>query len=307
MDNACVICSPGYVRPDPSEIFGTYGTGCKACEALTYSTDGLTCQACPAGTKSTLGSSECYVECDASQLTYKNTADECACKAGFGFNSAGGCSSFDSATCPAGQTLCVACPADYFSSEFTKVRDARAGDRQPVCLFVSPFCSNRIYPFSQTGTCMSCDSVISNSVNKKLGSITFADCVCSDSYVIKDLADGARECACPAGKYEDGSTCVTCEEGKYKENAGNEACASCGLGKTTGGRRGETSSENCLCAYSFEDDGQGNCVCALGYGITTSATGCEVCTAGKYSDELSLGACRECPKGTWGQSLGSER
>eukprot|EP00518_Triparma_eleuthera_P018446 CAMPEP_0197566268 /NCGR_PEP_ID=MMETSP1320-20131121/33573_1 /TAXON_ID=91990 /ORGANISM="Bolidomonas sp., Strain RCC2347" /LENGTH=1504 /DNA_ID=CAMNT_0043128349 /DNA_START=118 /DNA_END=4628 /DNA_ORIENTATION=+ len=280
LHNSCVDCSPGYIRPDPASTAGVAGAGCEACGVNKYSTDKLTCQDCPANTASTQGSSECYIMCTESQLTYENAAGECACKAGFGFNAAS-CTAFDSNTCDEGETLCKICPVGSFSSEFT-----------------------------QTGTCTLCDSVIANSVNNELGSTTADDCVCASSFIVNVLDSGGKECVCPAGRYRDvdNNICVTCEEGKYKENPGNqETCDSCGAEKTTGGRRGETTPDNCQCKYSFEVDGQGNCVCAMGYGINPlDGTGCEVCTAGRYSDELSLGSCKDCSAGKWGQSLGED-
>ena len=123
LDNTCVDCSPGYVRADKMAFNAPTYSLCEPCAADSYSTNGLTCTPCEDGKKSTLGSAECNVQCDASQFTYKNNDNQCACKPGFEFNSAGGCTSMtDASSCQTG-TICKQCSQDFFSSDFSTVRN----------------------------------------------------------------------------------------------------------------------------------------------------------------------------------------
>ena len=56
------------------------------------------------------------------------------------------------------------------------------------------------------------------------------------------------------------------------------------------------SSDECL--HPLQPDDSGQCMCAPGYGVESTAQECRLCPAGMYSNITDLEACLPCPSGT---------
>jgi hypothetical protein len=302
---ACTNCPAGkYAQTAASEA-------CDACPDHTVSNPVRTaCAGCAAGFESTVfsSSSSSYYQCTPCQSGYvrlSSAALEDACTA-----------------CPANtysddpSVPCSSCPANTVSEEGS-VGCYKACDRGRVenpdnaecscrpgqgydettdpALSCQPCAKGYFSEFyDATAPCTSCSTIIAGSVTYNVNSVSSSSCECPATF---ELVDGA--CLCGPGKSYDSSSnsCTSCTSG-YKEQYGNVPCTSCGDRKSTGGRIGETTSENCECDYSFRPDADGACVCELGYGLVDSG-GCDVCNPGFFKDELNTLPCSSCSSGTW--------
>lgn len=138
------------------------------------------------------------------------------------------------------------------------------------------------------------------------------------------------------------SGCVACPKGQYKATVEDSSCQSCGLGLTTQ-QLGAISIHACTCSAgsymtvsndptSCQSCGLGffcqgaahreacpqskttlvdvavsvdDCVCAQGYSVSPSASGCQPCSAGSFKVEAGNGDCELCPLGTWSNTAGA--
>lgn len=161
----------------------------------------------------------------------------------------------------------------------------------------------------------------------------FADGTCEarpQTLIVESLNDAARvnssvsggPCgACPAGRFNDGTStvCQTCGRGKYQNEVGTRACKSCPYGWYTAkdtGPEGHDSFDDCtpcpdghfMDTPRFSDEN--NCqACPVGFGNDISTRWyCRACPAGYFSftQDLSWTAptvaidgstCRTCPPG----------
>jgi hypothetical protein len=161
----------------------------------------------------------------------------------------------------------------------------------------------------------------------------FADGTCEarpQTLIVESLNDAARvnssvsggPCgACPAGRFNDGTStvCQTCGRGKYQNEVGTRACKSCPYGWYTAkdtGPEGHDSFDDCtpcpdghfMDTPRFSDEN--NCrECPVGYGNDIATRWyCRACPAGYFSFEQDLSwtaptvaiagsTCRACPPG----------
>ncbi len=239
--------------------------------------DGTTCDTC-----------DDIANCDAVTCTSSTTETCATCAPNFEPNGSGGCQETITCTpnpCGAGNTCtdtginsydCI-CPAGSFDD----------GTTCDTCDDIAN-CDAVTCTSSTTETCATCaPNFEPNGSGGCQETITCTPNPCGAGNTCTDTGINSYDCTCPAGSFDDGTTCDTCDD---IANCDAVTCTS-------------STTETCAtCAANFEPNGSGGCqetiTCTpnpCGAGNTCTDTGINsydcICAAGSFDDGTTCDTC----------------
>lgn len=273
-------CSPGY---------GYSGGNCVGCAAGFYKTSvgSVACTACPAGFSATgLQTSTALTNaCQCSAGSYLSSSSCLKCPV----NTYKSAANNDNActSCPTGSNTNGIVGATAASACVASTGYVSAGDGTFVC--------NVGYGYTGSG-CQACSSGL---YKGSIGNTACSSCppYSTASNTLTGQTTPSAVCTCSSGFYglaDAGDTsCKPCPPDTYKSNSSNGAvsvCSSCPKGSTTAGNSGVTTSSSCVALPGFQSLGNGQFVCAPGFGYT-SAGACTPCAANTFKSAAGNQAC----------------
>lgn len=264
---------------------GPAGGPCAACSMGKYKNETLsTCANCPQNTYSNVTAAVSLATCVpcrsfSSSIVGTVSANQCYCNQGYATDVA-------NSTCTAclpgkfmqfGSAACSNCEFGKFASE-------SASTSMSACLT----CEAGKFSMTNQSQCDACPGGTSSLA----GSGVVANCSCNAGFL-------------PIVPGQQGGTCVPCEAGNYKETRGTAVCTSF-LAGTYASLLGATSQSNASACTGNSNSPTGStvvtqCSCNLGYtgAITTTASTCAACAAGKFKNATGPSACVDCEPKTY--------
>lgn len=287
---ACGDCPSNSSSPSASEaqtactcnvgFSGPAGGPCAACGMGKYkNATSSACVDCPQNTYSNITGATSLAACvpcrsSSTSLVGTVSAHQCYCNQGY--------------VTDALNNTCTACLPGKFmqfgsaacsNCEFGKYAASSGNTNSEACLQ----CGAGKFSMTNQSQCDSCP----DGTSSLAGSGVVTNCSCNAGF--QSIVPGQL-----------GGTCVQCEAGKYKETRGTAVCTSF-LPGTYGSALGATSQSNASACPGNSNSQAGitlvtQCSCNLGYtgAITTTASTCTACTAGKFKNTTGSGACVDC-------------
>ena len=304
----CSLCPPN----SNSSARSTSLTDCKCIPGFTGQ-DGQTCEACERGEyKASVGNASCTI-CSENSYSARGTdlyseltdrgGTRCMCLFGYTGPDSGNCTACEEGKYKnvSGSTLCYNCARNSTSPAGSSQKSAC------VC--------NAGYEETISGSeenelnCTACArGKYKATISFKYLQILLNPCSSCPANFTTISGSAASGCECDVG-YSNSSTnttsqnwCGSCKIGTYKNSTGNiswaygrsasdgcvvdDGCCQCPQNRTT------------LSVATVESV---ECLCMRGFG----GSGCKVCSAGKYKENISMGECVSCPFGSTTVDMGS--
>jgi len=270
-------CNAGYSGPD--------GGTCTACSMGKYKNVTLSqCMNCPANTYSnktaTVSISDC-APCRTFSSSLEGSASEHSCFCNLGYFT-----DVSNRTC----TACV--PGKFMQFGSAACSDCGAGKfaAGTGSTSLSACLTCEVGKFSRTNQSQ-CDPC-PDGTSSNAGSGLVTDCNCNIGFY-------------PLVPATNGGTCAACLAGTFKASRGTAVCTPFQSG-TYGNLLGATDQKNASACTGNSNSPAGStlvtqCSCNLGYtgAITTTASICSGCVAGKFKNTTGAGVCVDCPKDTY--------
>lgn len=286
--SSCAQCAAGNFK-------NTIGNGtCTQCSANTYSTSGATvCITCGPNSASSVGSSSCT--CNAGY--YPNGMGCSACLAG----------TFKSSS---GNSSCTNCDVNQWSS--TGAISCNSCGSGAVSVSGSASCSCDLGYTASGNTCIQCGagtykSAVGNGTctqcpvntfSSVVGATSISTCIGCGSNAGSSI--GSTSCACNAGYFSSGASCIACAAGTFKGTTGNSSCTNCSTNQWSAA--GASSCIGCETG-AVSVAGSASCSCTSGY--TPILNTCAQCPAGSYKSTIGNITCTLCASNTYSETLGA--
>jgi alpha-tubulin suppressor-like RCC1 family protein len=293
-NETCATCATGFESNGNGGCKDIDDCASSPCNGGTCTDTGVNsydCSSCPAGTYddgTTCASCDPIANCSA--VTCTSTTDEaCAtCATGYGPNGTGGCKDIDDcASSPCNGGTCTDTGVDSYDCSSCPSGKYDDGTTCASCDTISN-CTAVTCTSTTDETCATCAT--GYEPNGTGGCKDIDDCASSpcNGGTCTDTGVSSYDCSsCPAGKYDDGTTCASCEaiancNAVTCTSAADEACATCATGYGPNGTGG---------CKDIDDCGSSPC-----NGGTCTDTGvnsydCSDCPSGTYDDATTCASC----------------